>query len=206
MGSATDRQETIEHGTRVIITSGENQGRFGVVADRRWASDEDAFKAASGDPNVSRFAEVESYVVLTRDSRREYVDVDPDELTVTTGANWGRITTPQQQQEMEERDRERQLERRNVPEDAVGIDAGEPGAVPGTSPDDEEDPNPRSRELPTEVEGTSDEGSVEPPFDPGEHTVEAVKERMTELSDEEKQAVIEAEKEGQNRTGITGES
>lgn len=196
MGSATDRTETIEHGTRVLITSGENEGRFGVVADRRWASDEDAFKANSGDPNVSRFAEVESYVVLTRDSRREYVDVDPDDLTVTTGANWGRITTPRQQQEMEDRDRARLLERRNVPEDAVGINAGEPGAVPGTSPVEADE---------DESEGEEEtQSAAELPFDPDEESVESARAKMEGLSDEEREAVIEAEKQGQNRKGITG--
>ena len=45
----------------------------------------------------------------------------------------------------------------------------------------------------------------EPPFDPGDLSVSDVQGLLAECTDEEKAAVIKAEKAGKNRKGITGE-
>jgi hypothetical protein len=45
----------------------------------------------------------------------------------------------------------------------------------------------------------------EPPFDPSELSVADVQALLAECSDEEKKLVVEAERKGKNRKGVTGE-
>ena len=70
--------------------------------------------------------------------------------------------------------------------------------------------------LDTEVDESDDVSDVEPsdpaadglvvdaPFDPAEHPVPVVLEKLDKLDDDQKKAVLTAEAEGKNRAGIVG--
>jgi hypothetical protein len=77
------RTPRLLNGTRVVVGGdGPHRGRPGVIVDTRFASDEEAARARSGEPSVSNFAEVESYTIRTRDSRTDLLDLEPDEIEV----------------------------------------------------------------------------------------------------------------------------
>jgi hypothetical protein len=52
--------------------------------------------------------------------------------------------------------------------------------------------------------GKRDTSDDDPPFDPGEFTVAEVKAKLADLSDEDRERVVAAERAGKDRAGITG--
>lgn len=92
MSETQGRRARYEDGTRVFVTDGKHEGRSGVIIDTTYTDEMEAFKARSGDPAVANFAEVDYYTVRTRDAFADILNVSPEEVVPTTGANQGRIT------------------------------------------------------------------------------------------------------------------
>lgn len=67
-------------GARVLITKEGHENRPGVIIETNFKDGEAAAAARSGVPSVAMFAEVDSYVVRTRDSRTDQLTLKPDEV------------------------------------------------------------------------------------------------------------------------------
>ncbi len=77
-------------GTRVKITGGPYSGRMGAILDIHYVDGIQQMIAASG-TSEARFAEVQSYIVRTRDARTDLVEVAPGELVaLSTVEGWAR--------------------------------------------------------------------------------------------------------------------
>lgn len=84
-------RERLYPGTRVYLTKEPHDGRPAVIMEVNFASDQDRRNAASGIPALSNHAEVESYIVRTRDSRTDRLEVSPEDVSVSSvPRGWGR--------------------------------------------------------------------------------------------------------------------
>lgn len=78
--------------------------------------------------------------------------------------------------------------------------AADPGAGPEVDADDVE----RQRLADASEDRTED--VVDPPFNPSELTVADVNELLSDLTDDEREAVLKAERADKNRAGIVGKA
>ena len=90
-GESEGRMPRLYPGQRVVITPpNEEAGRMALIQIPNYKDDIQALIAQSGTPEA-RFAEVTSYVVLTRDGRSDTLDVPADEVEpLETIGGWGR--------------------------------------------------------------------------------------------------------------------
>lgn len=125
MSETKARRPRLEDGTRVFVTDGDNAGRVGVITSTVYTDELEAFKAKSGDQAVANFAQVDYYTIRTRDALGEYLEVKPDEISPTDGANFGRHTPPELVEEYAKE------EQRSIDIQHRGLDPDD-GAHPGS--------------------------------------------------------------------------
>lgn len=84
--------ERLIDGTRVLVlkTPYDERPTYGHILRTEFASFEEEAKASSGNPALSRFAEVETYVVKIRGGRPDTVSCTPDEVRQVSEADFGR--------------------------------------------------------------------------------------------------------------------